>query len=93
MVPTTVANPAFVHDPVALMEAGQVTGLSKADRRAIADGADMGRVVNVRRSAAGLRSSGRVLARRGKPTPEAIYARTTTRDEAVQALTAAGYVR
>lgn len=93
MAPTTVANPAFVHDPVALMEAGQVTGLSKADRRAIADGADMGRVVNVRRSAAGLRSSGRVLARRGKPTPEAIYARTTTRDEAVQALTAAGYVR
>lgn len=93
MVPTTVANPTFTQDPVDLMERGQVTGLSKADRKAIADGADMGLVVNVRRQSAGLRSSGRVLARRGKPTPEAIYARSTTRDEAIERLLAAGYVR
>jgi hypothetical protein len=33
MIPTSLANPAFVHDPVDLMREGQVTGLSKADRR------------------------------------------------------------
>jgi hypothetical protein len=93
MVPTSLADPAFVHDPVDLMQQGLVTGLSKADQRAIADGADFGQVVNVRSRSAGLSTPGRVLARAGRPTPEAIYARTNTRDEAIQALIAAGYVR
>lgn len=93
MIPTTLANPAFTHDPVNLMERGLVTGLSKADRKAITDGADFGLVVNVRRRAAGLTSSGRVLARRGQPTPEAIYAQATSRDDAIERLLAAGYVR
>lgn len=93
MVPTSLANPAFRHDPVTLLEQGQVTGLSKADQRAIADGADFGQVVNVRLRKAGLRQAGRVLARRGRPTPEAIYASTNTRDEAIQRLISAGYVR
>ncbi|MEO6509445.1 MAG: hypothetical protein ABIO16_00530, partial [Nocardioides sp.] len=73
--------------------AGQVTGLSVADRKAIADGADFGQVVDVRRQAAGLGQPGRALSRRGRPTPEAIYASTSSRDEAIQRLTAAGYVR
>lgn len=93
MIPTTLANPAFVHDPVDLMERGLVTGMSKADRKAVADGADFNLVVNVRRQSAGLRTPGRVLARRGKPTPEAIYAQATSRDDAIERLIAAGYVR
>lgn len=93
MIPTTVANPNFVQDPVDLMKAGQVTGLSKADRRAILDGADFGQVVNVRLRKAGLMQSGRVLARSGRPTPEGIYAMTSTRDEAVRLLAQFGFIR
>lgn len=92
MIPTTVANPAFIHDPADLIRAGQVTGLSKADLRAVADGADLGQVVNVRLRKAGLQQSGRVLSRRGRLTPEGIYASTNTREEAVAALKAAGYL-
>lgn len=93
MVPTSLANPAFVHDPVDLMREGQVTGLSKADQKAINDGADFGQVVNVRRKAAGLNVAGEVLGRVGRPTPAAIYAAATSRDDAIQRLIAAGYVR
>jgi len=93
MVPTSLANPAYVHDPVDLMRQGLVTGLSKADRKAIGDGANFGQVVNVRSRTAGLATPGRVLERAGRPTPEAIYAAATSRDDAVQRLIAAGYVR
>jgi hypothetical protein len=92
MIPTTVANPAFMHDPADLIHAGQVSGLSKSDLRALTDGADLGQVVNVRLRKAGLQQPGRVLGRRGRPTPEGIYASTNTREEAVAALKAAGYV-
>lgn len=93
MIPTSLANPAFVHDPVDLLKQGLVTGISEADTLAVLDGADLGQVVNVRLRKAGLTQAGRVLTRRGRPTPEAIYAATTTRDEATERLIAAGYVR
>lgn len=93
MIPTTLANPAFVHDPVDLMRQGLVTGLSKADQKAIADGADFGQVVNVRLRKAGLGVPGRVLVRAGRPTPEGIYRDATSRDDAIERLIAAGYVR
>lgn len=93
MVPTSVANPAFVHDPVDLMERGLVTGLSEADQRAVTDGADFNQVVNVRARTAGLGTPGRVLSRTGRPTPEAVYAAATSRDDAIERLIAAGYVR
>ncbi len=93
MIPTTLASPDFVHDPVSLMRQGLVTGLSKADQQAIADGADFNQVVNVRNSKAGLTTAGRVLARRGRPTPEGIYAAATSREDALQRLIAAGYAR
>ena len=93
MVPTSVADPTFTQDPVSLMERGLVSGLSKADRKAIEDGADFNKVVNVRQQSAGLNSSGRAVARAGRPTPEAIYAEATSRDDAIERLTAAGYVR
>lgn len=92
-IPVTVANRDFIHDPVDLLEQGKVTGLSKADIRAVADGADLAQVVNVRLRKAGLHSPGRVLARAGRPTPEGIYAEATSREDAIERLAAAGYIR
>jgi hypothetical protein len=70
-----------------------VTGLSKADLLALADGADLNQLVNVRLKKAGLRESGRVLSRAGRPTPEGIYRMSSTRTEAVALLRRFGYVR
>ena len=92
-VPTTVANPAFVHDPVDLVRDGLVTGLSKADRKALADGADLAQVVNVRSRRAGLSTPDGVLIRAGRPTPAGIYAAATSREDAIERLIAAGYIR
>ena len=44
------------------------------------DLADFNQIVNVRRSSAGLRSSGEALTRAGRPTPAGIYAQAGTRD-------------
>lgn len=93
MTPTSLTNPAEYPDPVELTRQGLVTGLSKADRRAINDGADFGQVVNARRSGAGLRTPGRALIRNGRPTPEGIYRAASSRDDAIQRLITAGYVR
>lgn len=93
MIPTTVASP-LRQSPEDLLASGQVRGLSKADEQAIADGADMGRVVNVRRRSAGLNESGRVLARAGRPTPEGIYRMAgDDRAKAVELLTKYRYLR
>lgn len=92
MTPVRDGDDSRVEDPLDLMRRGLVTGLSKADQRAITDGADFGQVVNVRLRSAGMREAGRVLARRGRLTPEGVYATTNTREEAVQALTDAGYL-
>lgn len=92
-VPTTVANPAFIHDPVGLAREGLVTGLSKADRQALEDGADFARVVNIRSRRAGLSTPDGVLIRAGRPTPAGIYAAATSRDDAIERLIAAGYIR
>lgn len=94
MIPTTLANDQLTYDPVELAREGQVTGLSKADRQALADGADFGKVVNVRSAKAGLRESGSVLYRRGRMTPEAIYRQTgNDRDAALALLQSNGYLR
>lgn len=92
MIPTTVAAP-YTQDPTEMVKQGQVTGLSKADLRAINDGADLNRVVNVRLKKAGLQEAGRVLSRAGRPTPEGIYRMASTRSEAVGLLARFGYVR
>lgn len=94
MIPTTLANRDYVQDPVDLMSRGLVTGLSKSDQQAIRDGADFGQVVNVRLRKAGMTESGRVLSRRGRPTPEAIYRTAgTDRERALGLLEQAGYLR
>lgn len=93
MIPTTVASPLW-QDPEQLVRDGQVTGLSKADRQALADGGDLNRIVNVRKKAAGLLDAGHALTREGKPTPAGIYRRANgDRDFALRLLKAAGYIR
>lgn len=92
-VPTTIADPAFVHDPADLIRDGMVTGLSKADRKALADGADLAQIVNVRSRRAGLSTPDGVLIRAGRPTPAGIYAAATSREDAIERLIAAGYIR
>jgi hypothetical protein len=79
-------------DPLELLRQGKVTGLSKADVKALRDGADFNQVVNVRRTAAGLTEAGRVLARAGRPTPEGIYRMASDRDEVVALLGRYGYI-
>lgn len=94
MIPVTVASPDLTYDPVELARDGQVTGLSKADQRALADGADFNQVVNIRSGKAGLTESGSVLYRRGRMTPEAIYRQTgNDRDAAIALLQSNGYLR
>ena len=89
---TSTAAPDLVADPTDLLREGKVTGLSKADLRALDDGADLGRVVNVRSKKAGLTESGRVLARAGKLTPEGIYRLASSQTEAVAMLRRFGYI-
>lgn len=105
-------------DPRLAVEKGQITDLSRADRRAILDGADVGQVINARRGM--YQAGGRKLTREGttarghagkrqgnlekvpgerlrrsttmRPRPEAIYADTATREEAVEMLRRFGYI-
>lgn len=93
MIPTTVASP-FVQNPDELVRTGQVRRLSKADMQALADGADLNQVVNVRLKKAGLLEAGQALTRGGRPTPAGIY-RTADgdRDRAMALLARYGYIR
>lgn len=70
-------------DPRKAFEAGQVRGLTQAETKALEDGADMGQVVNARRSIymdpAGRKFTRESTTKRGsatglqRPTPETIY--------------------
>lgn len=92
MVPSNGhAAPGLTTDPIEAFKAGQVRGLSQADAQAIRDGADFGRVVNVRSSTAGLRPSS-VITRGDKLTPEGIYRVAAGRDEAIALLGKQGYI-
>lgn len=93
MIATTVGS-RFALNPADLLAAGQVTGLSKDDLRALDDGADLGRVVNVRNKSAGLLDAGHALTRAGKPTPAGIYRLAgDDRAKALGLLKTAGYIR
>lgn len=82
----------YVLSPDELIETGQVRGLSKADMQALADGADLNQVVNIRSRKAGLLEAGHALRRGGRPTPAGIYAVATSREDAIERLIAAGYI-
>jgi len=93
---TSIADNDFAvtYDPVQLAREGKVTGLSKADMRALNEGADFGRVTNVHGKAAGLTVSGRVLERAGRLTPEGIFREAgEDRAKALDLLTRNGYLR
>lgn len=94
MLPTNQA-PAedLISDPMQAFHSGQIQGMSKADRQAVIDGADLGRVVNVRLKKAGLTRAGRVYDRAGRPTPEGIYQLASDRDDAIRLLAKHGYIR
>lgn len=47
-LPTTDPRSEFIQNPHDLVNKGLVTGLSKADRRALADGADLNQLVNAK---------------------------------------------
>lgn len=89
-------------DPTALFKSGQVRGLTKAETKAISQGADLGRVVNARRSMyvdpAGRRLTREATTRRGgvrgpRPTPEQIYRDAgDDRDAAIRSLKRFGYL-
>lgn len=97
MVPTTRGT---AHDeidsPEDLFLQGRITDLSQRDAQAVRDGADLGKVVNVRRKAAGLTVAGRVIARRDgrrrRLTPEGIYDLASDRDDAIRLLAKYGYI-
>lgn len=91
---TTDPRSEYRQNPHDLVEQGLVTGLSKADARALADGADLNQVVNVRSKKAGLVQSGEALDRAGRPTPAGIYrAAGSDRDKALSLLAQHGYIR
>lgn len=93
-LPTTDPRSEFIQDPADLVEQGLVRGLSKADAKALASGADLGQLVNVRSRKAGLLDGGQALSRAGRPTPAGIY-RTAgdDRDRALALLAQYGYIR
>lgn len=92
MIPVTVASPDLTYNPEQMARDGLVTGLSKADQKALDDGADFGQVVNVQSRKAGLIEAGQVLDRAGRPTPAGIYRSATSREEAVDLLRQHGYL-
>lgn len=93
-------------DPMELFRSGQirstrtnaqgqtvsVPGLSRADTKALNNGADISQVVNVRRKGAGLVEGSSVLVRAGRPTPEFIIRTASDRDERLTLLRRFGYI-
>lgn len=93
-LPTTDPRSEYRQNPNDLVEQGLVRGLSKADTKALADGADLNQIVNVRLRKAGLTEGGQTLTRSGRLTPAGIYARANgDRDKALELLASAGYIR
>lgn len=90
-------------DPMTAFRAGQIHGLTRAQTKALEDGADMSRLINVHRKNATYTAGGRHMTReltgRGRrrgaprPTPEQIYRDATSRDDAVRLLKRFAYIR
>lgn len=105
-IPTTEDREGDVRtDPEQLFKQGRVNGVTRAERKAIAQGADLNQVINARRSLyvddAGRRFTREATTRRGgsrgvngvRLTPEQIYLDADgDRDEALRLLTQHGYL-
>ena len=73
----------------------QIHDLTEAERKALAEGADLGRVVNSQRGAAKDRmttTAGPGPREGARLTPDGIYQRAGSRDEAVDLLRRHGYL-
>lgn len=81
----------LVTDPYGLVESGKITGLSKGDLAALDAGADLGRVVNVRRGS-GLSVGSSVVSRGGRLTPQGILRIAPDRAQALSLLRRNGYI-
>lgn len=93
MTPTSQEiGPALVTDPTEAVERGWVRGLSKGDREALDQGADLGQVVNVRRRESGLTVGSSVMERGGRLTPQGIQRIASDRAQAVELLRANRYI-
>lgn len=91
----------FTTDPQQLVDRGLVNDLTKAERDALAEGADFTQVVNARRGRKGMTTSegitraGRLRQQTGlrvRLTPEGIYRQAENRDDAIRLLQLHGYV-
>lgn len=82
---TEAAAEGLVTDPVELVEQGLVSGLSKADRRAILDGADVSQVVNTRTAMTASAPASRLR-------PMSIYDAATDQADAIRLLRLYGYI-
>lgn len=69
----------------------QITGLSKGDRKALEDGADFGRVVNLKQRREGMRPKAQ-RTRATKLTPDDIYRLAHDREDALRLLKRNGYL-
>lgn len=92
MIPTDSSGAELVTTPDELFRRGQIRDLSRADTRAVREGADLGRVVNVQKKAAGLSEGSSVIARGNKLTPAGIYRVASDKDEALRLMRRYGYV-
>lgn len=91
--PTDIAaGRELVTDTSDLVDRGLITGLSKGDAEALAGGADLGQVVNVRRKSAGLTVGSSVIERAGRPTPQGILQLVSDRAEMIELLRRFGYI-
>ena len=81
-----------VPSPMDLFHEGRIHDLSRADTQAINMGADISKVVNIRRKQAGLTIGSSVMERAGKPTPAGILHFASSRDDAVRLLAKHGYI-
>lgn len=87
-VNVATSNAGLAQSPSRLFREGRITDLSRADTRAVTDGADLGRVVNAHRT--GLDVAG--ASRAGRLTPEAIYRLASDRADAIRLLRRFGYI-
>lgn len=93
MTPTNEANGRhLVTDPTEAFRRGQIRGLSAADVASVNAGADLGKVLNVRRKAAGLTVGSSVISRAGVLTPQGCLTVASDRAQALELLRKFGYI-
>jgi hypothetical protein len=93
MIPVTVASPDLTYDLNDLVKQGQIEGLSKADKKALDDGADLAKVTNVRLRKGGATQVGEVFRRGKRLTPAGVYrAAGDDREKALSLLAKNGYI-